>query len=324
MRPDLLRLAADLSRRGEAFVVATVVRREPPSSARVGDAALVTPAGTFHGWVGGSCTQPTVVREAQAALADGHPRLVALSPTPQSDSRPGVIPVLMTCHSGGSVDIYLEPQLPAPRLIVFGVSPVAQALARLAKVMGYEVDAVDPDAERATFPEADRVLTDRTQLAPRPGGARWCAVVATMGQWDEDAVATALSLDAVYVGLVASRKRWGEIRATLSRIPAARVEQVVCPAGLDLGARTPEEIAISILAQIVQRQAEAEAVPAAPLPAATTALDPVCGMTVDPATARHRAEYQGRTFYFCCPGCRAQFMREPGKFLAAASTGDTG
>jgi xanthine dehydrogenase accessory factor len=321
MRPDLLRLAADLARRGESFVLATVVRREPPSSAQVGDTALVTTAGTFHGWVGGSCTQPTVLREAQAALADGRPRLVALSPTPRSDLRPGVIPVLMTCHSGGSVDIYLEPQRPAPRLIVFGVSPVAQALARLAKVMGYDVDAVDPDADRATFPEADRVLTDRTQLAPRSGGGRWGAVVATLGQWDEDAVAAALSLGAEYVGLVASRKRWGEIRATLSRLPADLVEQVVCPAGLDLGARSPEEIAVSVLAQIVQRQARSVPAAMAPRPAAT-ATDPVCGMTVDPATARHRADHQGRTFYFCCPGCRAQFVREPERFLAAASAGD--
>ena len=319
MRKDLLLLAADLARRGEPFVLATVVRREPPSSARVGDTALVTPGGAFHGWLGGSCTQPSVVRESLQALADGQPRLIALSPDPHADVRPGVIPIRMTCHSGGSVDISLEPQRPAPRVVVFGVSPVAQALARLAKVLGYDVDAVDPDADRATFPEADRVLTDRSPAIVRPtAGGRLCAVVATMGQWDEDATAAALSLGADYVGVVASRKRWGEIRATLARLPSATLERVACPAGLDLGARTPEEIALSVLAQIVQRRTDATAAPAVAPPApAAQALDPVCGMTVETATARHTAEFGGRTYYFCCPGCRNQFVREPERFLAA-------
>ena len=327
MRKDLLLLASDLSKRGEAFVIATVVRREPPSSARVGDTALVTPGGAFHGWLGGSCTQPTVLREALEALVDGQPRLIALSPDPEADLRSGVIPIRMTCHSGGSVDIYLEPQRPAPRVIVFGVSPVARALARLAKVLGYDVDAVDPDADRTTFPEADRVLTDRSLAGARPtSGARLCAVVATMGQWDEDATATALSLDADYLGVVASRKRWSEIRATLSRFPAAAVERVTCPAGLDLGARTPEEIALSILAELVQLGLGTTA-PRAAAPAATVtgppahAIDPVCGMSVDTATALHTAEVAGHTYSFCCAGCRDRFTREPERYLAAARAG---
>lgn len=325
MRKDLLLLASDLARRGESFVLATVVRREPPSSARVGDTALVTPAGAFHGWLGGSCTQPSVVRESLLALADGQPRLIALSPDPHSDLRPGVIPIRMTCHSGGSVDIYLEPQRPAPRLIVFGVSPVARSLARLAKVLGYDVDAVDPDADRVAFPEADRVLTDRSPAAVRPpAGGRVCAVVATMGQWDEDATATALSLGADYVGVVASRKRWGEIRAVLPHLPAVALDRVACPAGLDLGAHSPEEIALSVLAQIVQLRATASPAPAAtPVSPPAQAIDPVCGMTVDIATARHTAEFAGRIWYFCCPGCRRQFEREPERFLAAARTGES-
>jgi len=163
MRTDLLLLAADLSRRSEAFVLATVVRREPPSSARVGDSALVTQGGTFHGWLGGSCTQPTVVREGLRALADGRPRLIALSPDPAADRRQGIEAFPMTCHSGGSVDIYIEPQLPAPRLVVFGLSPVAPAHTRVARAMGYSVDAVDPGADRVAFPEADRVFTSTNE-----------------------------------------------------------------------------------------------------------------------------------------------------------------
>src|SRR5262249_27787273 len=142
---------------GEAFVLAVVVRREPASSAQLGNTAIIMESGESHGWLGGSCIQPTVAREAAAALKAAAPRLISLSPDPGSDRRPGVASYPMTCHTGGSVDIYLEPVLPAPQLLVFGVSPTAQALARLGKVMGYSVDVVDPDADRASFPDADRI-----------------------------------------------------------------------------------------------------------------------------------------------------------------------
>src|SRR5919201_1246931 len=165
MRAELLKLAAELAARGEPFALAVVVRREPASSTQPGDMALITESGAFHGWLGGTCTQPTVVREAQQALADGRPRLLALSPDPGADHRPGVAVRPMTCHSGGTVEIYLEPVLPAPRLVVFGAAPTARALCRLGKAMGYGVDVVDPDIEPASFPEADRVLA-RPPLDP--------------------------------------------------------------------------------------------------------------------------------------------------------------
>src|SRR5262249_56843446 len=126
------------------------------SSSQQGDGAIVTADGAFHGWLGGSCTQPTVVAEALKAIADGRPRLISLTPNPVSERRPGVLVFPMTCHSGGTVDIYLEPVLPRTRFLVFGISPVARSLARLAGAMGFAVDAVDPDADRSVFPEADR------------------------------------------------------------------------------------------------------------------------------------------------------------------------
>src|ERR1700688_4974090 len=137
MHAELLRMASELAGREEPFVLAVVVRRQPASSAQTGDMALITAAGEFHGWLGGSCTQPTVVREARRALADGRPRLLVLSPNPEAERRPGVAVFPMTCHSGGSVEIYLEPILPAPRLAVFGESPTARALLKLATSMGY-------------------------------------------------------------------------------------------------------------------------------------------------------------------------------------------
>lgn len=259
MRTDLLLLASDLTRRGDGFVFATVVRRELPSSSKVGDTALITQGGAFHGRLGGSCTQPTVVREALRALADAKPRLIALSPDPSAEHRADVTALPMTCHGGGSVDVYIEPVLPAPRLVVFGLSPVAQAMVRLAKSMGYAVDAVDPEADRAAFPEADRIIAalDSPQLRPAPGarGARPYAVVATMGQRDEDALATALGLEAVYVGLVSSRKRFEPIRDVLAsmghgaadiRVELEGQTYYFCCAGcLTRFEQTPEHYAVS-------------------------------------------------------------------------------
>ena len=348
MRADTLQLASDLAGRSEAFALATVVRREPPSSARVGDSAVVTPDGAFHGWLGGSCTRPTVIREALAALADGAPRLIGIVRDPDSISQPrsGLTVFPMACHSGGSVEIYIEPLLPARRLLIFGVSPTAQALARLAAVLGYRVEAVDPEAGETLFPDASRVVTSDDEITP-PGSAqdaaRCFAVVATLGQRDEEAAWAAGRLKPAYVGVVASRKRFGQIREALAArgATAEQLDRIANPAGLDIGAETPEEIALSILAEITRRaRAErprrqrdrrpardpaparaftgAEHDPAPAAAAAATERDPVCGMTVSTAAASHRADVGGRTYYFCCAHCREQFLAEPHKYAAAA------
>ncbi|MCY4121815.1 MAG: XdhC family protein [Acidobacteria bacterium] len=260
MRTDTLQLASELAGRSEAFALATVVRREPPSSARVGDSAVVTPDGEFHGWLGGSCTRPTVIREALAALADGAPRLIGIvrDPGSASGARPGLTVFPMACHSGGSVEIYIEPLLPARRLLIFGVSPTARALARLAAVLDYRVEAVDPEASETLFPDASRLVTSDDSVEPPGSGqdaARCFAVVATLGQRDEEAAWAASRLVPAYVGVVASRKRFGKIRETLAArgATAEQLDRIANPAGLDIGAQTPEEIALSILAEITRR-----------------------------------------------------------------------
>jgi xanthine dehydrogenase accessory factor len=325
MRAELLQLAADLARKGEPFVMAVVVRRESYSSAQQGDMAVITADGGYHGWLGGNCTQPTVKREARRALADGQPRLVSLSPEPR-ETRAGVTALPMSCHSGGSVDIYLEPVLPVPRLLLFGPSPGARALAQLGKAMGYLVHVVDPGA--TGMPGADRVfaspsdpeLRDLSRLSEH-----LFAVVATMGENDEDSVAAALALEPAYLGVVASRKRFALLRQALVRrgVPGERVDRIRNPAGLDLGARLPEEVALSILAEIVQlhrARAAQLAREAAPVPVAEAEreeLDPVCGMTVAVATARHRCEHDGRAYYFCNARCREKFLAAPERYLAS-------
>jgi xanthine dehydrogenase accessory factor len=357
MRRELLDLAAALADRGEPFALATVIARSPPISAQVGDAALVTPDGGFHGWVGGSCTRPTVIAEAQKALVDGRPRLVALDPDPDSRRRPGLTVFPMTCHSGGSVEIHIQPVLPPPRLLIYGVSPTARALVRLGKAMGYAVLVIDPNADAADFPDADTVLRDPAEASARAGAPAIprFAVVATQGQWDEEATIAALALQPppAYLGVMASGKRFGEMRALLGEsLGAGAFARVKNPAGLDLGATLPEEIAVSILAEIVgQRRASMtttdgevttgaeSAPPPVPAPARRVRLaqagesngahggaatgeqarDPVCGMMVTIAGAAHRAEHEGRAFYFCCGGCRARFLASPAQFLGAGA-----
>jgi xanthine dehydrogenase accessory factor len=370
-------MAADLARREEPFVLAVVVRRRPASSAQAGDMALVTADGDFHGWLGGSCTQPTVIREARRALADGKPRLVALTPDPETERRPGVTVFPMTCHSGGSVEIYLDPILPAPRLAVFGASPTARALVRLGKAMGYTVvavamsgddsppgtDAGNPQAadnsavDPKLFPEADVVLSrpDAGEIRPARGGAagRLLAVVATMGESDEAAIRAALALAPIYLGVVASAKRFAQIRQTLlaQGEVASELDQIRSPAGVDIGAHSPAEIALSVLAEAVERLGTADARgahaskgahgshgspgslgslgsntasdgesaggAAEPRAAAPLqAVDPICGMTVEIAGARHTAAYAGRTYYFCCGSCRERFLAAPERFAA--------
>jgi len=329
MRAELLQMAADLAHREEPFVLAVVVRRQPASSSQAGDMALITATGAFHGWLGGSCTQPTVVREAQRALAEGQPRLVALAPDPETARRPGVTVFPMTCNSGGSVDIYLEPVLPAPRLVVFGVSPTARALSKLGKAMGYSVVAVDPAAEPELFPDADQVLTDPGR-APRlfaPAHGPRYVVVATLGERDEAAIRDGLAMAPDYLGVVASRKRFAQVRETLlsGGVTASAIDSIRSPAGLNIGAARPEEIALSVLAEIVERQHAAPAVHAKETEAdaaetvpggPTEAIDPICGMTVTIANARHTAEYGGRTWYFCCGGCRERFLAAPESYMA--------
>ena len=292
MRAELLQLAADLAKKGEPFVLAMVVRRESYSSAHQGDMAVITADGGYHGWLGGNCTQPVVRREAKRALHDGQPRLVSLSPEPELQARPGVRALPMTCSSGGTVEIYLEPVLPAPRLVLFGPSPVATALQQLGQAMGYSV--VEPGAAR-------------------PGVF---AIVATMGENDEESVERALALQPGYLAVVASRKRFAQLRATLlgRGVAAEALDRIRNPAGLDLGARLPEEVALSILAEIVQlRRARAEA--KEPAADERTEIDPICGMSVDVATARHKTEYAGGEYYFCNPRCREKFLAEPARWI---------
>lgn len=314
-----LQLAARLAADGQAFALATVVRCEAPTSARPGARAVVRPDGTIDGWIGGSCAQPLVIREAQAALADGQPRLMRLCPSPgEEGALPGLVEHRMSCHSGGTLDIFIEPVVPAPRLCVVGPSPIARALAALGATVGYDVVAINPE------PGSDDPAT-LGPLSDTVHGASRFVAIATMGMTDEEALLAALRGPAVYVALVASPRRAAKVREYLEAegIDADQLARLHAPAGIDIGARTAEEIALSILAELVAVRAAGAGAGFHPTttvvspPVALVAVDPVCGMDVEVGSARFTLEHAGRTVYFCCPGCRRSFQKDPARYEAA-------
>jgi xanthine dehydrogenase accessory factor len=322
---ELLTRAVELSSQGMAFALATVVRAEKPTSARLGANALITADGTLTGWVGGSCSQPTVIREAIKAMQDGEPRLLRLCPPERIGQLPqeGVIETVMMCASGGTLEIYIEPHVPRPQLVVIGHLPIAEALARLSGALGYEVTVMGWDATPDRFPTADRVF-DHLDFTQIRSALHTYVVVASHGNYDEAALAGALKTNAAYIALVASKKRSAAImeylcEAGLSEQQLARVKY---PAGLDIGAVTPDEIALSILAEIVQLRRRHQLVPADLLvpnesssAEVAEAIDPVCSMTVTIATAHYTTEYAGQTYYFCSAGCQRSFEKEPDRYL---------
>jgi xanthine dehydrogenase accessory factor len=322
MNNTVLRRAHELMVQGVPFALATVVRRERPTSGQPGDKAIITLEGEFVGWVGGSCAQPTVLQEAHKALADGEPRLVVLTPNLDAEVREGVELYRMTCYSGGTMEIYIEPYLPEPQLLICGASPAAEALVKVGKAVGFQVFLIDPLATAENFPDAE-VILPQVEAHKIPDTRERYAVVATMGNWDEEAIKEVLALSPDYVGLVASKKRFQEIVRRLSGEGVSREQmaRVTCPAGLEISARTLPEVALSIVAEIVSlRRSRVEQGADTRRPAhveqAALAEDPVCHMTVEPQTARHRTDFAGVMYYFCNATCKTSFEKDPQKYLA--------
>ena len=331
MQKDVYDQVQTLRNTGNPFVIATVVRAEKPTSAKVGAKAIIIEDGTLSGWIGGSCAEPTVKREAKKALLNGQPRFIRLCPPEKLGTAPqeGVIEIALTCISGGTLEIYIEPQLAQPHLVVIGHLGTAEALVSLGKQLGWRVSLMGLDVTRERFPDADRVLND-LDFAQLRITKNTYVVVASHGNYDEDMLVAALQSEAPYVALIASKKRAGAILQYLNEanLTKGQIARLKYPAGLDFGAVTPEEIALSILAEIIQRRRQSPIVNALTSNSATSNLelpvtqpanvearDPVCGMTVDVATAHFRSEYNGKTYYFCAAGCKRSFDKEPGNYV---------
>lgn len=324
MFDEFFSLAAQLQREGKAFATAEVVRSEKPTSGRPGDKAIITADGVLAGWIGGSCAQPTVIEAALEAIKDGRSRLIRLSPEEGTEAAPeGFEEVPMTCFSGGTLDVFIEPQAPQPRLLVVGDLPVARSLAYLGKAMNYHVVAVVSESGASEMAHAAEVHTDLaaiTELA-----TDWTyVVVATHGHFDEPAVAAALQTSASYVGLVASPKRANSIKEYLvGEGLTAEVERLHAPAGLNIGAERGDEIALSIMAEIVQERRSIDTAADSPFASEISShraklaaiIDPVCGMTVTVGDNTPSVVHDGTTYYFCCQMCATRFGSEPGQFV---------
>ena len=308
MFDDLLEQAAVLKERGRPFVLATVVACKPPTSAKPGAKAIVQPDGSFHGWVGGSCAQPLVTQESLKALQDGRTRLVLLAPHPEEVDvgLEGAVLIPMTCQSEGTLAVYLEPSLPRPELVVIGQSPMARSLAALGGSLGFRVSACDPSATEDLFPDAE-TLVRQLEGVGGMAGPRSYVVVATMGHYDEEALEEVLGGQAGYVGLVASPRRGRAVIDYLrgKGVSPEALQRVKYPAGVDIGAETPEEIALSILTEIVQRMRAGRTgvllEPAAQA-AESGSTDPVCNMTVNVAESRYHSSHNGISLPLLLPG----------------------
>src|ERR1700733_7785388 len=306
----VLEQAGELTRRGQAFALATVVWRQGPSSGQQGSRAIITAAGELHGWIGGACAEPVVIREAKQVIAEGKARLLLLgtpeqfrdiaqfgnAAQPGDPAQPGasvpegMVMVPISCQSEGALEVYIEPVLPAPHLVIVGRSPMAHTLADLARALNWRAALIDgPD-----FTSAD-------------AGEHSMVVVATQGHYDEEAVGQAVAARPAYLGLVGSQRRGTALLGYLAErgVPRDRLDKVRVPAGLDLGRTTHEEIAVAILAELVQLRAsgvlprQAAGAGAGRAAEAAHQTDPVCGMTVMADRSGKPLEYDGVTYYFC-------------------------
>jgi xanthine dehydrogenase accessory factor len=300
-----------LARSGQTFALATVVWRQGPSSSKQGSRAIITADGQLDGWIGGACAEPVVIREARQVIADGNARLLLLGAPDQFGTAvpEGITVVPISCQSEGALEIYIEAVLPVPHLVIVGGSPMTRTLAELARALDWSTDLLSTD-----------------EFGPGAAGERSMVIVATQGHGDEDMIERAAAMNPAYLGLVASRKRGEAVLGYLADrgVPRDQLDKVHAPAGLDLGRTTHEEMAVAILAELVQLRASGDlaAVPS-PRDAArgerrrAESVDPVCGMAVTPGPSALPLEHDARTYYFCCSGCRRTFEEDPDAYVKA-------
>jgi xanthine dehydrogenase accessory factor len=322
---DLTARAEELAERREPFVRATVVRAQRPTSAHAGDVALIDASGVIVGFVGGNCVESSVRTYALQALASREPLLLRVVPgEPSLGSEEGAIQVSNPCLSGGAIEIFLEPQVPAPRMLIVGATPIAEALAAMGALLGFSVAA-----------------SSSSESAPvAPGDA--AVIVASHGSGEEPTLEAALRAGVPYVALVASRVRGAAVLASLD-VDEQQRARVHSPAGLLLGGHTPAEVALSIMAELVQERASAGSSAAAgsaspagsdsteseapvsvtlgqapPSAAVPLAIDPVCGMSVVAVPASLHVDGDAGTSYFCSEGCRKAFLADPERYAVAS------
>ncbi|ULQ52749.1 XdhC family protein [Flavihumibacter fluvii] len=327
MLDQFLDKSQELRKKQEPFAIAIVVRRDAPSSGKTGDKAIVDKFGDIIGWVGGGCVRAIIIKESEDAMKSGKPRLVRIGQSIQNTQQESVMEYKMTCQSEGTVEVFIEPILPLPHLVVMGKTAIAKALVKLGKASGFKVTAVAPDAKIDTFEKPDELIT-RYNLDQVNTGPSTCIVVATQGDQDEPALEQALGKEHGYIGFVSSRKKGLTVMDYLKNagLNETAISAIRSPAGIDINAKTPEEVAISILAEVIAVKSEL------PGTAGFSKFDetrqeagkpkfyinPVCGVPVDINNPKHIIEYNNEKVYFCCDGCKVKFELEPEKYMNKA------
>jgi xanthine dehydrogenase accessory factor len=279
------------------FVHATVVRAQCPTSACPGDEAIVLADGSLEGFVGGQCAESSVRTAALDVLRSGEAVLLRILPEGDAEfpESPGAITVVNPCLSGGALEIFLEPRLPAPLVCVAGNSPIAQSVVTMARALGFDVSSN---------------VTEDLRLE----GAL-AVIVASHGRNEVETIRSAIAAGVPFIGLVASRVRGADVLAELD-LDDEQIARVHTPVGLEIGARTAQEVALSIMAEVVRARRVDGLAPtrsAASSAAPTTAVDPVCGMTVIIGPDTPRLASEGHEHWFCSPGCLTKFAAEPAR-----------
>lgn len=309
----------------EPAAMAMIVRREVPSSGKPGDKAVITQKGEVKGWIGGGCTKGIVIKEALEAIHDNKPRLVSITPSGSSGDVPGVKYYKMTCQSGGSVDIYIEPIMSTTHILILGRSHIARALAKIAKATGYRVSVISDQEPDEMFPLVD-FQGKLNELEQSMVTSNTFVVVCTQGENDALSLEKAIAANPEYLAFVSSRKKANSIFMGLKKsgVPIDQLAKIKTPAGIDINAKVPEEVAISILAEIIKEkrkeETQGEESGLMALSATTTLgedfyINPVCKIPVQKSTAKHILEHKGEKVYFCCDGCKESFEKEPDVYV---------
>ncbi|MEK6780543.1 MAG: XdhC family protein [Bacteroidota bacterium] len=319
MSNDFLDTYTRMLKEKSPFAVAMVVNRVVPSSGKPGDKAIILQDGTIKGWIGGGCTRGIVLKEALLAIRQGKPRMVSIAPGSEEVIKHGVVSYNMTCQSGGSVSIYIEPVLPRPHIIILGKSQIARALSKLGKATGYEVTALAKGVEKEAFPDADHLIDDN-QLNPAVITSTTYIVVCTQGENDSQALLQAIRSGSEYISFVSSYRKANSIYNELKKqgVSVEELKRIKTPAGLNINAKLPEEVAISILAEIIthlrtDKNTEGKD-EVSQLNMDEYFINPVCNIPIQKSTAKYVIPYKGKDYFFCCDGCKVSFEADPEKY----------
>ena len=306
------------------YATAVVTRRKKPSSGKPGDKAIITLDGNIHGWIGGGCTKGIVLKEALLSLEDKKPRVVCISPNEQTTTFDNTKLYAMTCQSGGELEVYIEPILPKPHIVIFGNSHIAVSLSNVAKAIDFRITHYMNKSVADEF-QTNEAIRDIGNFKTGDVDLSAYVVVCTQGEGDLEALEKAVSTDSSYISFVSSRIKANSIFADLKNngISIDKLKKIKTPAGIDINAKTHDEIAISILAEIIEHfrtaedslALEATGSGSPSIPNKDYYLNPVCNIPIQKSTAKHVVEYNGEKVYFCCDGCKVSFEKNPSEYI---------